>query len=317
LLVSEYCGENIFKLDCFGNASVFATLPGNGSCQEKYMTIAPSQSSAAGFSPRDAFATEGPNVFKISQGSATLFTTIVGCGSSDHNGITFDHVGTFGFDMIVTCEEGTVFKIDNLPGGPHVTLIASLNRKIEGPAVVPAGFGPQGGQIWVGAEDDNAVHAIKNDGTVTLNIISHINTEGVFVIPNPPCVYCPPAPGAGAYFQTEQQLNQLVWHYPLTDFTLPPPGLGGNVLITSESGADFADTSLITVSGGAYVQTSFGPRPPGLDEGSSFVDCDVPLVSPTPTPTATPTSTPTSTTKTSGSHSETAGTTHEQRRRDL
>jgi hypothetical protein len=99
-----------------------------------------------------------------------------------------------------------------------------------------------------------------------------------------------PNPGP-AYFQTEQQLNQLVWQYPLTDFTLPPPGLGGNVLVTSESGILGADTSLVTFNGTNYVQTSFGPRPPGLNEGSAFVDCDVPT--PTPTPTATATATPT------------------------
>jgi hypothetical protein len=300
LFVNEYCGENVFQLDCFGTATLFATLPGNGSCQEKYMTIAPSQSTAAGFTPRDLFVTEGPNVYKVSQGSVTLFTPIAGCTSSDHNGITFDHTGNFGFDMIIACDEGNVFTIDNLPGGPHITPIASLNRKIEGPAVVPAGFGPQGGQIWVGAENDNAVHAIKNDGTVTLNILSHVDAEGVFVIPNPPCTFRPasppgcPNPGP-AYFQTEQQLNQLVWQYPLTDFTLPPPGLGGNVLVTSESGADFADTSLVTFNGTNYVSTSFGPRPPGLDEGSAFVDCDVPTPTPTPTPSATFTPTPTAT----------------------
>ena len=65
LLVSEYCTENIDKVDCNGNATVFATLPGFGSCREKYMTIAPSQSAAAGFTPRDVFVTEGALVFKI------------------------------------------------------------------------------------------------------------------------------------------------------------------------------------------------------------------------------------------------------------
>src|SRR6476646_8517461 len=48
LLVSEYCSENIDKVACDGNASLFAMFPGFGSCREKYMTIAPSPSSAAG-----------------------------------------------------------------------------------------------------------------------------------------------------------------------------------------------------------------------------------------------------------------------------
>ena len=52
LLVSEYCSENIDQVDCNGNVSLFATLPGNGACREKYMTIAPSMSANAGFTPR-------------------------------------------------------------------------------------------------------------------------------------------------------------------------------------------------------------------------------------------------------------------------
>src|SRR6266487_3892379 len=97
-LVSEYCSENIDQVDCNGNATLFATLPGFGSCREKYMTIAPSMSANAGFTPRDVFTTEGSQIFKITGGIVTLFTTLSGCPSSDHNGITFDHFGTFGND---------------------------------------------------------------------------------------------------------------------------------------------------------------------------------------------------------------------------
>src|SRR5436189_1016584 len=106
LLVSEYCTENIDMVACDGTVSLFATLPGFGSCREKYMTIAPSQSAAAGFTPRDVFVTEGSQIFKITGGIVTLFTTLPGCPSSDHNGITFDHFGTYGNDMIVTCQAG-------------------------------------------------------------------------------------------------------------------------------------------------------------------------------------------------------------------
>ena len=137
LLVSEFCSENIDKIDCNGNATVFAMLPGFGSCREKYVAIAPSQSAGAGFTPRDVFAVEGALVFKIdSRGTVTLFTTLGGCLASDHNGITFDHFGTFGFDMIVTCREGNVFRVH---GDGTETLIAGpFGVNIEGPAVVPA-----------------------------------------------------------------------------------------------------------------------------------------------------------------------------------
>jgi hypothetical protein len=259
-------------------------LPGFGSCREKYMTMAPSQSAAAGFTPRDVFVTLGASVFKIHNGTVTMFTTIAGCLATDHNGITFDHFGTFGFDLIVTCQEGNVFKID---GAGIVTPVGSTGGEIEGPAVVPPGFGPHGGEIWVADEGGNAVHAIKNDGTVTLNILSHVSAEGVFVIPQNPCTFCDSSPGPSAFFQAEQQITQAIYRYPLSDFT----GLGGNVLVTSEQGVAGADTSLVTFNGTNYVQSSFGPRIAGLNEGSSFVDCDVPT--PTPSATFTPTPTPT------------------------
>ena len=289
LLVSEFCSDNIDSIDCNGNASLFATIPGFGSCREKYMATVPSQSAAAGFTPRDVFAVQGPQIFKIHEGTVTLFATLVGCLSSDHNGITFDHFGTYGFDMIVTCKEGSVFRVH---GDGTSTPIANIfppgDGEIESPAVVPPLFGPHGGEIWVADEENSQIHAIGPPPTytVTQNIITHANAEGVFVIPSPACTFC-----SGAFFQAEQQLNQLVWQYPLSDFA----GLGGNVILTSESAVAGADTSLVTFNGTNYVQSSFGPRIPGVNEGSSFVDCDVPTATPTPTPTATFTPTPTPT----------------------
>src|SRR5213594_4060653 len=148
LLVSEYCSENIRTVDCNGVATLFAMLPGPFSgCKEKYMSIAPSTSGMPNntFNPRDVFITEGPNVYKVTPPVATLFTgPIGGCLSSDHNGITFDHFGNFGFDMIVTCQEGSVFRVN---GSGVATQIAfpfqfPPGAEIESPAAVPIGFGP-------------------------------------------------------------------------------------------------------------------------------------------------------------------------------
>jgi len=153
LLVTPYCDDVINRVDCEGNVSVFATLPGFGSCREKYITIAPSQSAAAGFTPRDVFVTQGASVYKVHEGTTTLFALLAGCVASDHNGITFDHFGTYGFDMIVTCREGSVFRVN---GAGTATQIASIfppgSGEVEGPAVVPPAFGPHGGEIWVADE---------------------------------------------------------------------------------------------------------------------------------------------------------------------
>ena len=88
----------------------------------------------------------------------TPFATIPGC-ADDHTGITFDHFGAFGYNMIVTCQNGGVWQVDST-GSP--TKIADLSTGmdlsgsttfdstntnlqaliIEGPAVVPLDFGP-------------------------------------------------------------------------------------------------------------------------------------------------------------------------------
>ena len=231
------------------------------------MTITPSTSGPPNntFIPRDVFAVEGALVFRVDGvGNVTLFAALPGCLASDHNGITFDHFGTYGFDLIVTCREGSVFRVN---GAGTVTQIASIfppgTGEVEGPAVVPPAFGPHGGEIWVADEENGAIHTVglPPTYTVTQNVLSHPEAEGVYVIPNPPCTFC----GNFAFGLAEQQPPQFVWLYPISDFV----GLGGNVILTSESQADFADTSLVSVSGGAYVKTSFGPRVPFINEGAS------------------------------------------------
>src|ERR1051326_808202 len=117
LIVSEYCTNttltNIDKVDCQGGFATIAQLHtfSGGGCQELYMTIAPNSAAnaiPAPFSPRDYFVTSGPNIWQLRlPNPPTLFTMIPdgGCTSpGDHTGITFDHEGTFNFNLLVTCK---------------------------------------------------------------------------------------------------------------------------------------------------------------------------------------------------------------------
>ena len=291
LLVTEWCSgnlgsANVDTIDCFGNVSVLATIPGPPStCLEKYMAIAPMQAVNAGFTQRDVFVTQGGQIWQIRPPNPvpTLFATIPGC-AADHTGITFDHTGppgTFGNKMIVTCQNGSYWKVD---GTGTVTMIANdPSTHPEGPVVAPLSFGVYGGQIWVADENNSQVHAISNTGTVTFGVVGWFAAEGMQVIPPAPCMYC----SGGAFFQAIVNFpSGNVYQYPPTDFS----GLGGNLLVTSESGAG---TAVITPVGGDYVTSFFDNITGGLYEGDSFVDCDVPT--PTPTATATATFTPTAT----------------------
>src|SRR5438477_5658948 len=129
VIATEYCSLRIDKFDCLGNASKLGTLPQGTGCGEKYMTIAPGQAAMAGFTPRDIFIASGPNIYRLRppNQTATLFATL-SSNTTDHTGITFDHVGTFGYNLIVTTENGVVWKID-ATGNP--TSIAHTGTELE------------------------------------------------------------------------------------------------------------------------------------------------------------------------------------------
>ena len=75
------------------------------------MSIAPISPRMPG-SPRATFSSyKALTIFKFPEVPSRRLRP--SCPASDHNSITFDHVGTFGNQMIVTCEDGDVFvKID-------------------------------------------------------------------------------------------------------------------------------------------------------------------------------------------------------------
>ena len=156
--------------------------------------------------------------------------------------------------MIITCENGRVFTIDNFgvppeTGPPNVTHLTDTTlpghiTNIEGPAVLPASFGPLAGQIMVADDVNNNVYTINSMGNVNYSPFPGVpdgtftGAEQVLVIPEFPCAYC----ADRAFFTAAAGDNDII-SYPLGDFT----GLGGDILVTTESappGAPFACTSM-------------------------------------------------------------------------
>jgi len=291
LFATQFCDPQLLSIDCVtGLPSPIATIPGfpSGQCLERYMAVAPLVSATAGFTPRDVFITQGNEIFKFTQPAGPLvsFTSLPACGD-DHTGITFDHEGTFGNDMILSCENGTIWKVDNLAGGPHTFLVATLpiNIENEGPAVAPSpSFGTYGGQILV-TNDNDAINAVRNDGFVTLNAFvtgAGTGPESVQVIPQTLCTFC----SNGTFFQAVERGSfgsyPGLYEYFPADFA----GLGGDILVPCEGNSQFVR---IHWNGSSYDMFFFDAIVGALLEGSGFIDCNVPSPTPTPTPTFTPT----------------------------
>jgi hypothetical protein len=292
LFATQFCDPELLSISCTGIPTPITTIPGfpSGQCLERYMAVSPAVSANAGFAPRDVYITQGNQIFQFRPPAGPIlpFTTIPACGD-DHTGITFDHVGSFGNKMIISCENGTIWTVNGV-GTTALVGTLPINIENEGPAVAPSpGFGPFGGQILV-TNDNDAVNAIRNDGFVTLNaffIGAGTGPEDVQVIPDTLCQYCGTN---GTFFQAIEaggfgSFPGLYEYFPI-DFSSFP----GDILVPCEGNSQIVR---IHFNGSSYDMFFFDIITGGLIEGSNFVDCNIP--SPTPTPTATSTSTPTST----------------------
>jgi len=84
---------------------------------------------------------------------------------TENMGLTYDQVGAFHHDLIVTSSFGGKVWLVNSTGG--VTLLASLNTYIGGPAVAPPSFGALGGQIIIAEHFTGSIVAVSPSGKVT------------------------------------------------------------------------------------------------------------------------------------------------------
>ena len=239
------------------------------------------------------YVTQGKNIIKVSPdgSSVTLFTTIPSLPSS-HNGITFDHVGTFGYDMIVTAgtgypqspthvtgASGEVWRVNSagvatlvatVPGCPGSTCPI-----LEGVEVAPLGFAPTV-EIITTSENTFDVWAISASGVVTkIYTWPGGYPEDIRFIPDHPCNF---GRSGGMYFDTIFSVTpgaSSIWKFPETDFV----GLAGSALLTSEylglGGVASTSIRLLTSTGGIIVVTPFATDM-GQIEGSTIVDCTVP-----------------------------------------
>jgi plastocyanin len=266
LVTDPYCSTSphqIYSVDTSGNVTLFATLPpiASGDCSEDYIDMSPG---LGNFPPGYIYVTQGPQIYQISPDGSqiTLFATIPQMAANGHDGITFDRIGSFGYDMIVTSRTGYVFKVDSTG---NATEIGRVNSFIEGPAVAPESFGPYGGDILVAGEGHNEVYAVAPNGTVQA-IAPFFVAEHVNIVPNTLCTF---GNTGAAYVVSDYADNGEVLY---NESRLA--GLGGDALVTSEdrAGIDVLTPTSTGVTESVFEAAEYNP------EGSSMVNCPVPAI---------------------------------------
>src|SRR5262249_22194117 len=143
LVATRFCSDRIFAINQTGAISTFATLPSTGnSCLARDVVVSPG---LGGVAQNNAVALPKPTIYRMPANGSTVqaFATISSLDNSETS-LTFDTVGTFGFNLIATDRLGTIWRIT---AAGVATKFTDVGHHIEGAQVAPMGFTPFGGQL--------------------------------------------------------------------------------------------------------------------------------------------------------------------------
>lgn len=276
---------------------------------EPYIAVAPGTATSA-FPGGEVYITQGPNVYEMAAGGGalTLFATVPGLFTGVHRnpalsggqkvfrpeyatGITFDTVGTYTHDMILTATNGTAWKVAATGTATELGTVGTYTRTghhsttvMEGPGVAPMSFTPYGGDLLVGAEDQHEVFALTSTVTATnptLDVFTPIATldftsgiegpDGIEVIPQSPCAVT--VGGTPEAWFSSTYGTKSVSALPASDFRT----YGGDVLVQSENFSVPATSTLPSVTllkpGTTGVSTTTFAKGLAQQEGATFEQC--------------------------------------------
>jgi hypothetical protein len=209
VIATRQCSHDVVAIDGTGVQTMLLTLPDVKACRERYLAVSPG---LGGFTAGDIFITAGREVYEVSpDGSSVALFVTVDKGKDSGMGITFDTVGTFDNDMILTSHEGQLYKVTS---AGVATPIVDLAVQTEGPTVAPLTFTPYGGDILLGDKDRDVVMAIAPDGTET-DVTAYNNAEWVIPVPD---AMCTTGTNGAAFFVALHNDNEIKY-FRNTDFT--------------------------------------------------------------------------------------------------
>jgi len=190
-------GFNIAAIAPNGSSSPFATLPdiplstvgayghntaGFNNCFEEYIAVSPG---LGGFPANQVYVTQGQTVFSISPTGSSRSTFVSGLGTSDtETGITFDKVGSFCNDMIVTGANGVIYLVNSAGlAMPYATISSTIADptlvSAESSTVAPLSFTPYGGYLLVTIENST-----NGPGVAAIQPPTACSATGTPTIPN-------------------------------------------------------------------------------------------------------------------------------------
>ncbi len=207
------------------------------------------------FNNRDVFVASGNNIQRISNAGVPMGLFISGSTGGlvgDVRGITFDSVGTFGYNMLVTTHAGNVYMVDNL-GNP--TLLASTGEDTEGLDVAPLGgiWGGKNGWLFVASEGSGTIRAIDFAPAHTMISIANVpSAEELDFVPLNLGASGSPLEGLYA-----ANYNSNVVRMAASQFA----GLQGHIIVTGETTKDIWDVSA------PFTATTVGAFPLQPEDG--------------------------------------------------
>lgn len=263
---SDALGARILsKIDRAGAVSTFATLFPRVGCFDELIAVSPGLGSFAD-ARNFVYVTQGRQLVEIDAAGASVRTFFKFPGSvpDTGNGIFFDWVGTWNFDVLVVggsqvwrlrretssavCDSMGLAAPCGVPvGSPFPVVITSRGKPVAiggPPAIVPTTFATCPGGLLVASETfmGGSVFCVRANGTVHGPVALWPGARGVHFIPPNPCPFgtTDESPPAGTFFTTLARNGKII-QFPTTDFTASAKlgaGLDGRAaLVSSATGA--------------------------------------------------------------------------------
>ncbi len=245
-----------------GNVQVFApTVSLTSSTQEHFVAAS---FGLGGFPNGDIYAADSNGIIHITNNGTSSNSFVTGLGG-EVRGITFDTIGTFGGDMLVTTDAGNVYRV---PSSGSPSLLASVGENVEGLDVAPLGnnFSTFDGQLIVAAEGSGWLRAISPGGVVTV-LANTGSSGGPIIVPSAEeLTFVPLNLGAsGSPLEGLYSSN----YTPDVQFASGSQfnALQGHIIVTSESGPSMGQVHDVAWNGSQFVVTQVGMLPNQPEDG--------------------------------------------------